>query len=752
MFRIFFRDKINSRSSRLCDQIIQNKQQRQEHQNTNKWYSNSIMNSPVVLKSAVFTDIYEVSKELGSGKSGVVKLCKHRQSGVEFAGKFLNRETESGTNVKREIEMHNITNSHPSFLQLVEAYDTLEDFVLVTEFMKGGDLIGYVMRGEEWNETYTIKVIRELLKGLAMLHSKSIGHFDMKLDNILLTGPMPHGQPKICDLGLMRDLSNGKELREMIGTIHYIAPEVLAYEPLSTACDMWSVGVITYGLLVYRLPFSDETSEQITMMNIIKAKSIFPKSWFKSVSPEAIDFMKKLLLKEPKSRMTAEEALNHPWLKVKDQIELPFNEGSEIARVQQEIATQIQCDAGIQELNLPCSSGNPVILDKCLDETAVEESNDSGISSLDFEISDSEAFEVENMENIPQKAMENIPQKAMENIPQKAMENIPQKAMENIPQKAMENIPQKAMENIPQKAMENIPQKAMENVNDNVTSLMKKGSSLSISQPVFKDENFNSAYVPLSELYLGNLSDVKKYWKNNTGKEYAVKFTSKNKGVKLAKQRAWNEIQMLQMTNGLPHVISLFEIYETESDYILVNELMRGGDLFNYIEREKKLDERSAVRVMRQVIQGLASLHKLNIVHLNICPENILCSISLGIIKICDFGVARVVKKEEALCEMVGTLDYAAPEVLAFEPLSTACDMWSVGALTYTLLTGCTPFSGCNNCETTSNVMEVNLEFPDDIFQSVSSVAIDFIKKLLVKDPEQRLTAEKCLEHPWMKA
>lgn len=100
-------------------------------------------------------------------------------------------------------------------------------------------------------------------------------------------------------------------------------------------------------------------------------------------------------------------------------------------------------------------------------------------------------------------------------------------------------------------------------------------------------------------------------------------------------------------------------------------------------------------------------------------------------LKLCDFGISRIVQEGGKVREILGTPDYVAPEVLQYEPLSLQTDIWSVGVLTYVLLTGCSPFGGDTKQETFSNITQCDLTFPDELFEDVSPLAIDFIKSTL---------------------
>ncbi|XDV46789.1 hypothetical protein PO909_016626 [Leuciscus waleckii] len=155
---------------------------------------------------------------------------------------------------------------------------------------------------------------------------------------------------------------------------------------------------------------------------------------------------------------------------------------------------------------------------------------------------------------------------------------------------------------------------------------------------------------------------------------------------------------------------------------------------------------------MRQILEGVAFLHRRNVVHLDLKPQNILLTSEspLGHIKVVDFGLSRLVSSSHEIREIMGTPEYVAPEVLNYEPISTATDMWSIGVLVYVMLTGISPFLGDDKQETFLNISQINVSYTEEEFETLDESAIGFIKSLLIKEPESRATAEDCLKHQWL--
>ncbi|XP_007447048.1 PREDICTED: serine/threonine-protein kinase 17A [Lipotes vexillifer] len=215
-----------------------------------------------------------------------------------------------------------------------------------------------------------------------------------------------------------------------------------------------------------------------------------------------------------------------------------------------------------------------------------------------------------------------------------------------------------------------------------------------------------------------------------------------------------HEIAVLELAQDDPWVINLHAVYETPSEMILVLEYAAGGEIFDQCvaDREEAFKEKDVQRLMRQILEGVRFLHVRDVVHLDLKPQNILLTSDspLGDIKIVDFGLSRILKNGEELREIMGTPEYVAPEILSYDPISMATDMWSIGVLAYVMLTGVSPFLGDNKQETFLNISQMNLSYSEEEFDVVSESAVDFIKTLLVKKPEDRATAEECLKHPWL--
>ncbi|XP_073539676.1 serine/threonine-protein kinase 17A-like [Phyllobates terribilis] len=285
--------------------------------------------------------------------------------------------------------------------------------------------------------------------------------------------------------------------------------------------------------------------------------------------------------------------------------------------------------------------------------------------------------------------------------------------------------------------------------------MMDKSSLVTHTQTVLRTDPFTDLYsVVGKELGRGKFAVVKKCVELSTGKKYAAKCLRKRRKGEDCRSDIINEIAILELARFSPHVVDLHEVFETNSEIILVMEYAAGGEIFNQCvaDQDEAFTEKDVVRLIRQILQGVLYLHRNNVVHLDLKPQNILLTSSepLGDIRIVDFGLSRQVDNIKEVREILGTPEYVAPEVLSYEPISTATDMWSIGVLTYVMLTGISPFLGDTKQETFLNISQVAVQYPQEEFEGISDDAINFIKSLLIKNPRKRARADQCLKHSWL--
>ncbi|XP_021462750.2 myosin light chain kinase 3 isoform X1 [Oncorhynchus mykiss] len=257
------------------------------------------------------------------------------------------------------------------------------------------------------------------------------------------------------------------------------------------------------------------------------------------------------------------------------------------------------------------------------------------------------------------------------------------------------------------------------------------------------------AVKPNAVLGGGRFGQVHKCAELSSGLILAAKLI-KVKGMR-ERDEVKNEIGVMNQLNHV-NLIQLYDAFESRTNLTLIMEYVDGGELFDRIVDENyQLTELDAIVFMRQICEGVQYLHQQYILHLDLKPENILCVNSTGNqIKIIDFGLARKYRPREKLKVNFGTPEFLAPEVVNYDFVSFPTDMWSVGVITYMLLSGLSPFLGDNDAETMNNILHANWDFDSEAFENVTEEAKDFVTRLLIPTKCSRLSATGCMKHAWL--
>ncbi|XP_071391247.1 death-associated protein kinase 2-like isoform X1 [Centroberyx affinis] len=279
-----------------------------------------------------------------------------------------------------------------------------------------------------------------------------------------------------------------------------------------------------------------------------------------------------------------------------------------------------------------------------------------------------------------------------------------------------------------------------------------------LGMAVFKQQKVDDFYEIGEELGSGQFAIVKRCIEKSTGLEYAAKFIKKRqsrasrRGVRREEiEREVDILQQIQHSN----IITLHDVYENRTDVVLILELVSGGELFDFLAQKESLSEEEATQFIKQILDGVQYLHSKRIAHFDLKPENIMLldkNVLLPRIKLIDFGLAHKIEAGADFKNIFGTPEFVAPEIVNYEQLGLEADMWSIGVITYILLSGASPFLGDTKQETLGNISAMNYEFDEEFFSSTSELAKSFIRQLLEKDTRKRLTIQDALNHPWIKS
>ncbi|XP_028790807.1 CDPK-related kinase 3-like isoform X2 [Neltuma alba] len=220
--------------------------------------------------------------------------------------------------VRREVKMLKALSGHKNVVKFHDAFEDANNVYIVMELCDGGELLDRILsRGGRYTEEDAKTILFQALNVIAYCHLQGVVHRDLKPENFLFVSKDDDSQMKLIDFGLSDFVRPGERLSDVVGSAYYVAPEVL-HRSYSVEADLWSIGVITYILLCGSRPFWAR-SESGIFRSVLKANPNFDDSPWPSVSPEAKDFVKRLLNKDLRKRMTAAQALTHPWLKNENQ-------------------------------------------------------------------------------------------------------------------------------------------------------------------------------------------------------------------------------------------------------------------------------------------------------------------------------------------------------------------------------------------------------------------------------------------------
>ncbi|XP_076887805.1 calcium-dependent protein kinase 28-like [Bidens hawaiensis] len=266
-----------------------------------------------------FDNHYSVGKLLGHGQFGYTYVAIHKSTGDRVAVKKIDKnkmKTPAAVeDVKREVKILQALSGHENVVQFHNAYEDSSYVYIVMELCEGGELLDRILgkKDSRYSEKDAAFLVRQMLKVAAECHLHGLVHRDMKPENFLFKSKKDDSHLKATDFGLSDFIKPGKKFTDIVGSAYYVAPEVLKRKS-GPESDVWSIGVITYILLCGRRPFWDKTENGI-FKEVLRNKPDFKRKPWPTISQSAKDFVKKLLVKDPRSRLTAAQALSHPWVR-----------------------------------------------------------------------------------------------------------------------------------------------------------------------------------------------------------------------------------------------------------------------------------------------------------------------------------------------------------------------------------------------------------------------------------------------------
>ncbi|KAM0950875.1 putative protein kinase CAMK-CDPK family [Dioscorea sansibarensis] len=278
-----------------------------------------------------FAGKYELGQEVGRGHFGYTcaATCKKGENkGQQVAVKVIPKAKMTTPiaieDVRREVKILTALTGHSNLVKFYDSYEDNENVYIIMELCEGGELLDRILsRGGKYSEDDAKAVMVQILNVVAFCHLQGVVHRDLKPENFLFTSKDENSQLKAIDFGLSDFVKPDERLNDIVGSAYYVAPEVL-HRSYTTEADVWSIGVIAYILLCGSRPFWARTESGI-FRAVLKADPSFSEPPWPSLSSEAKDFVKRLLSKDPRRRMTAAQALSHPWFRNYADMSVPLD-------------------------------------------------------------------------------------------------------------------------------------------------------------------------------------------------------------------------------------------------------------------------------------------------------------------------------------------------------------------------------------------------------------------------------------------
>ncbi|KAJ9559118.1 hypothetical protein OSB04_013732 [Centaurea solstitialis] len=263
-------------------------------------------------------DLYILGKKLGNGQFGTTYLCIEKATGKEFACKTIAKRKlltdEEEEEVRREIDIMHHLAGHPNVVTIKGAYEDAVSVYMVMELCAGGELFDRIVERGYYSERKAADLAKTIVGVIEACHSLGVMHRDLKPENFLFVDEDEDSLLKAIDFGLSTFFKPGQVLTDVVGSPYYVAPEVLL-KKYGPEADIWSSGVILYILLCGVPPFWADAEEDI-FEEVLHGKLDFDVEPWPDISESAKDLIRKMLVRDPKKRITAHEVLCHPWISV----------------------------------------------------------------------------------------------------------------------------------------------------------------------------------------------------------------------------------------------------------------------------------------------------------------------------------------------------------------------------------------------------------------------------------------------------
>ncbi|XP_069171831.1 calcium/calmodulin-dependent protein kinase type II alpha chain isoform X3 [Procambarus clarkii] len=368
--------------------------------------------------STRFSENYELKEELGKGAFSVVRRCVQKTTGLEFAAKIINtkklsardfQKLEREARICRKLQHPNIVKKEAegcprppdglTLCQLVRLHDSIQEesfHYLVFDLVTGGELFEDIVAREFYSEADASHCIQQILESVNHCHHNNIVHRDLKPENLLLASKAKGAAVKLADFGLAIEVQGDQQAWfGFAGTPGYLSPEVLKKEPYGKPVDIWACGVILYILLVGYPPFWDEDQHRLYAQ--IKAGAYdYPSPEWDTVTPEAKNLINSMLTVNPAKRITAAEALKHPWICQRERVASVVHRQETVDCLRKFNARRKLKGAILTTmLATACNFSSRSIITKKGDGSQVKESTDSSTTIEEEDVKDKSKSQVD---------------------------------------------------------------------------------------------------------------------------------------------------------------------------------------------------------------------------------------------------------------------------------------------------------------------------------------------------------------------
>ncbi|KAE9613589.1 putative protein kinase CAMK-CDPK family [Lupinus albus] len=281
--------------------------------------------------SKEFSSRLEIGEEVGKGHFGYTYSARFKKGelkGQQVAVKVIPKAKMTTAiaieDVRREVKILRALIGHNNLVQFYDAFEDQDNVYIVMELCEGGELLDRILsRGGKYSEDDAKVVMVQILNVVAFCHLQGVVHRDLKPENFLYASKDESSELKAIDFGLSDFVRPDERLNDIVGSAYYVAPEVL-HRSYTTEADVWSIGVIAYILLCGSRPFWARTESGI-FRAVLKADPSFDEPPWPTLSREAKDFVKRLLNKDPRKRISAAQALSHPWIRNYNNVKVPLD-------------------------------------------------------------------------------------------------------------------------------------------------------------------------------------------------------------------------------------------------------------------------------------------------------------------------------------------------------------------------------------------------------------------------------------------